>query len=265
MTDENYEWDAKDYEKHSSAQYEWARELIAKLRPKGTESVLDIGCGDGKVTAAIAACVPEGNVLGIDSSEGMISLARERHPEGKYGNLAFRLMDARVIDFDNQFDVVFSNAALHWVKDHLNILARVKKCMRRDGRMLFQMGGKGNAKDILDVLDEMNNDQWGRYFRDFAPPYGFYGPEEYRSWLAAAGLEAKRIELIPKDMKYKDKDGLAGWIRTTWLPYLERIPVERKETFVREIVERYVKMHPPDGEGNVCVKMVRLEVEATNH
>jgi trans-aconitate methyltransferase len=103
---------------------------------------------------------------------------------------------------------------------------------------------------------------WHDYFRDFPFPYGFYGEEEYRPWLAAAGLNAVRVELIAKDMAQEGKEGLAGWIRTTWLPYTQRLPRERREEFIREIVDRYAELHPPDGKGLLHVAMVRLEVEA---
>lgn len=83
-------WNARDYAENSSAQMEWAQELIAKLHLRGDESVLDLGCGDGKVSARLAEAVPQGSVLGIDLSFGMIGLASERFPEAEYPNLAFR-------------------------------------------------------------------------------------------------------------------------------------------------------------------------------
>lgn len=265
MNDQTYRWNAEEYEKYSSAQYDWARELIEKLHLNGAESVLDIGCGDGKVTAMVAAFVPQGEVMGIDNSEGMIALAGSRFPKSIYRNLAFCLMDVRAIESQNEFDIAFSNAALHWIRDHSEMLARVRKSLKRNGRLLFQMGGKGNAGEILAILNEMESiEPWCPYLKAFPFPYGFYGPEEYSTWLADAGLRAKRVELIPKEMKHRDKDGLAGWIRTTWLPYIERVPLELKEGFISEITERYLKAHPPDNEGNIRVKMVRLEIEAIN-
>jgi trans-aconitate methyltransferase len=126
------------------------------------------------------------------------------------------------------------------------------------------MGGKGNAKEILAILDALlAADPWKQYFQDFQCPYGFYDTKDYNTWLAEAGFTAKRVELIPKDMRQQGKEDLAAWIRTTWLPYTDRIPDGLKERFVAEIVESYVKKHPIDAAGIVHVKMVRLEVEAT--
>ena len=260
-----YQWNASDYAKHSSAQLEWAKELIQKLHLKGGDHVLDIGSGDGKITAEIACRVPMGNVTGIDSSEAMIRLASQAFPSDRYTNLYFKKLDVREMDFTNRFDVVFSNAVLHWVLDHLSILKNIKKSLKPKGRILLQMGGKGNAGGILTVMEGLIlDDTWKRYFQNFAFPYGFYGPVEYKSWLKLSGLQAMRIDLIPKDMKQMGREGLAGWIRTTWLPYIERIPQTLREAFIAELVELYVSQHPPDADGYVHVDMMRLEIEAVH-
>lgn len=260
-----YKWDAKDYHKSSVEQQKWARELILKLALKGSERVLDIGCGDGKVTAEIAEKLPKGSVLGIDNSEEMISFARENFSSKIYPNLAYQLMDARNMNFISEFDVVFSTTTLHWVNDHLPVLRGIKRSLKPRGRILLQMGGKGNAAKILEVLETIvNSKKWHRYFTDFTFPWAFYGADEYNIWLKDVELKAKRIELIPKDMIHKGKEGLVGWIRTTWLPYTQRIPKEFREDFICEIVDRYAQSCPMDNEGFIHIQMVRLEVEAEN-
>jgi trans-aconitate 2-methyltransferase len=259
----NYTWDAKDYAKHSSTQQAWARELIAKLNLNGHESVLDVGCGDGKITAEIAGYVPDGNVIGVDSSKEMIELACEKFANHKYPNLSFQAADARELVFQKQFNIVFSNAALHWIKDHRPVIAGIQESLKPGGRILLQMGGKGNAEAILSVLEEMMSEtEWRQYFYDFAFSYGFYGPEEYTVWISEAGLNPVRVELMPKDMSYDQRDGLAGWVRTTWLPYTERVPEQRREEFITRLIDKYIEKHPPDNEGKIHVDMMRLEVEA---
>ena len=265
MKQENsYTWNAEDYAKHSSAQQDWARELISKLNLVGHESVLDIGCGDGKITADIAEQLLNGDVLGVDSSTDMIESARKNFPQDRHPNLSFKLVDARHLPFEEQFDIVFSNAALHWIKDHNSLISGIKNSLKPKGRILLQMGGKGNAESILSLIDTIIAEKkWSQYFSDFEFPYGFHEPEIYAFWLQEAELVPQRIELIPKDMSYKDKDGLAGWIRTTWLPYTDRVPVHRKNEFITQLVEKYIEEYPLDSKGNVHVSMIRLEVEAT--
>jgi trans-aconitate methyltransferase len=261
---QNYLWNAQDYAKHSTSQYEWAKELIPKLNLTGNETLLDIGCGDGKVTALLATYLPHGKVVGIDSSEEMITLARKNFPQDEHDNLSFLRMDARELTFREQFDGAFSNASLHWIIDHQTVLAGVRDSLDKHGQLLFQMAGKGNAQEIIAVLQEMiSEDCCKSYFKNFTFPYGFYGPEEYTVWLREAGFKPERIELLPKTMKLEGKEGLAGWIRTTWLPFTERVPASLRDAFVKEIAERYIAAYPLDEAGMAHVKMVRLEVQAT--
>jgi trans-aconitate 2-methyltransferase len=260
-----YGWDAGDYARHSSAQRDWARELIAKLALQGDECVLDIGCGDGEVSAEIASAVPAGFVAGIDSSLSMVRLARSRQHFAEIANLDCCLADALDLPFRAAFDVVFSNAVLHWVHDHRRVLAGIRRILRPGGRMLLQMGGTGNAAEILRLAaGVMQEPQWVGYFADFVFPYAFYGPEDYLPWLEESGLHPLRVELIPKDMTHQGASELEGWIRTTWLPYTERVPEELRGQFVRQLAASYLARHPLDGTGRAHVAMVRLEVEAVN-
>ncbi|MCW4006089.1 MAG: methyltransferase domain-containing protein [Candidatus Bathyarchaeota archaeon] len=259
----NYSWNAEEYAKQSSNQYEWAMELIPKLNLTGTEALLDIGCGDGKITAVLASYLPHGKVVGIDSSEDMIALARRTFPQSQYPNLSFMRMDARELTFREQFDVVFSNATLHWIIDHPAVLSGVHDSLDSHGQLLFQMAGEGNAQDVLAVLQEMiSEDTCEPYFKNFTFPYGFYNPNQYKQWLQEAGFTPKRAELIPKDMVLNGKEGLVGWIRTTWLPFTERVPASLQEQFINEVADRYIAAYPPDNKGKVHVNMVRLEVQA---
>jgi len=258
-----FEWDAADYAAHSSGQLVWAKELIGTMKLNGWESVLDLGCGDGKATALLAEAVPDGHVVGIDNSKTMIDLAQAQYSLPDYANLSFQLIDATELPFDSQFDVIFSNAVLHWVPDQMAVLLGVNKALRPGGRLLFQMGGRGNAAAVIALLEQMTaSDPWKPYFENFLFPYTFPEPADYQNWLLAAGMKPVRIILLPKQMYHLGESGLAGWIRTTWLPYLKRLPASRREEFVNEFVQLYVKLYPADTAGNIGVAMVRLQVEA---
>lgn len=220
-----YSWDPKLYSSSSSAQKNWGLELLAKMHFKGNERILDVGCGDGKLSAEIAGNLPEGFVLGIDLSEEMITFARSHYLSEKFSNLSFMQADANKLNFDSEFDVVFSNAVLHWLKAPEAALKGFWKSLKPDGVLLAQFGGKGNAAEVFKIIDMMiDNKKWSSYFRDFAFPYGFYGPEEYGKWLNNVGFSVKRLELISKDMALEGKKGLIGWIASTWHPYTQQVP-----------------------------------------
>ncbi len=258
-----HKWNPEEYAKHSAAQLAWARELIARLKLRGDESVLDIGSGDGKVTAEIAAALPRGRVVGLDGSREMVQFARAHYDDKQFPNLEFVGMDARRIELDRRFDIVFSNAALHWIEDHPAVLKGLSRVMRRGGGLIISCGGRGNAVQILEAVGVVRaKDRWRNYFDGFAFPYHFYGPDEYSRWLPEAGFSSLRLELVPKDMPHPGAEGLAAWIRTTWFPFTDRVPDSAREEMIREVVETYLDRFPLDAAGDAHVKMVRLEVEA---
>jgi trans-aconitate 2-methyltransferase len=255
-----YEWNAADYTANSAAQFRWASELIEKLNLNGNEAVLDVGCGDGKVTAEIARRLANGSIMGIDSSEDMIRIAKKTH---RIDNLSFQLMDIRDLDARDTFDVIFSNATLHWIRDHHSFLPNMFAALKKSGRILLQMGGEGNARDIVATAEKvMSRSEWRRFFHEFQFPYGFHNDTDYRIWLQNTGFVVDRAELIPKDMVQASRPGLAAWIRTTWLPYTQRVPAHLREQFIDQLIDNYQVSFPLDDEGNFHVHMARLEVEA---
>lgn len=201
-------WNPEEYARSSSAQTGWAMELIERLAPRQGESVLDIGCGEGRVSAELARRTPGGRVVGVDSSPEMIEKARASFPPDIHRNISFEIMDARSLAFQDSFDAAFSNAALHWVKDHPTVLRGTARALKRGGRLLFQMGGRGNGEAVFEVAQAMiAEDRWRQYF-----------------------------------------EGFAGWIRTTWMPYTQRVPEHLHEPFIREAAARYAARHPMEAE-----------------
>ena len=128
-----YDFDGQKYAHASAHQTEWGAKLIRELELQGNESVLDLGCGDGTLTAQIAEQLPRGHVVGIDASRGMIDAALPKSRE----NLRFVLMDINALEFFAEFDVVFSNATLHWVKDHTRLYRYLCRALRNNGRVRY--------------------------------------------------------------------------------------------------------------------------------
>ncbi len=282
----NLAWNPADYAANSAVQLSWARELLGRLHLRGDEHLLDVGCGDGKITAEIARALPRGAVVGMDASAEMIAFARKMFPVSRHSNLDFQVCDAREIETlvgrvtpcapdarqpraggqktaRPTFDVVFSNAALHWVDDHEAILHGAAACLKPGGRLVVSCGGKANAHEVfLALRPEMRLKRWRAYFRQMPMPYHFYSPADYEKWLPRAGFKIQKVELAPKAALYDGAAGLAAWLRTTWLPFTQRVPAALREEFLTAVTHRYLSVHPPDAAGQVHVRMVRLEIQA---
>lgn len=258
-----YEWNAADYARNSAGQEVWAVELLASLDLRPDDEVLDIGSGDGRITAALAERVPRGRVVGVDSSADMVRHARAAFPPSVLPNLEFRQADAAALSFDRKFSVVYSSATLHWLPDQRPAVAGIARALRPGGRLLAQMGGFGNATAVIAALDEVaHRPQWADAFAGFSQPYSFHRPEEYERWLAQEGLIVVQARLIPKDMAHADRAAFSGWIRSAWHPYTSRVEAALRGTFIEETVDGYLSARPPDASGMVHVPMVRLQVRA---
>src|SRR5262245_56473261 len=256
-----FRWNPADYADQSAAQLSWANALLQRLQPSGMESILDIGCGDGKVTAAIAAAVPRGFVVGVDSSAEMIAHATATHLAR---NLEFRCVDARSVELARSFDIAFSNASLHWVDDWQSVFESIARCLKPRGRLIISCGGKGNADEVLQSAKRVCAvEPWGPYFREFDFAWHFHDDSTADGLLRRAGFVPDRVELVPKDMTHDGPAGLAGWFRTTWMPYTQQVPDDCREAFIAAIVADYLVTRPPDAAGRTHVSMVRLEIEAT--
>jgi trans-aconitate methyltransferase len=257
------QWDPRDYAASSASQARWGRALIERVAWSGDEQVLDVGCGDGRVTSELAGRVPRGGVLGIDSSPEMIAHAQATYPPTRFPNLRFARADAIRIEGGAARDVVFSNAALHWVPDHPAFLRGAAGALRKGGRLVVSCGGQGNAAEVFAALRaEMRVPAWRAFFRKLEKPYFFHSDAAYRQWLPEAGFLAQSIQLTPKDALHPDARAFAAWVRTTWMPYTHLVPEARRQEFISAVVQRYLERHPATATGGVRVRMVRLELDA---
>ena len=253
------QWNPADYARNSRGQFGWAWSVLERLGLRGDEHVLDVGCGDGKVTVEIAKRTT-GDVIGIDQSADMIELARRTWAVA-HRNLSFLVADAQKLDVACRVDVVFSNAALHWMPDQAAVLVGLARVLEPGGRVFLSMGGRGTAPLVFKALADLSRDaRWSGLVHD--PPYYFRGPEEFDPWLRQAGFEPTRVELVPKPMWHADQTALTGWLRTTWMWLTDRLPEERRSEFLDELTSLIAPGCPPSDAGGLLLPMVNLEVEA---
>jgi len=255
-------WNAESYHVNSAAQKKWAEDILKTVRFKGDERILDIGCGDGKITAYIARTLPKSTVLGIDASQDMVSFASGKYTQDEYPNLSFQCADARRLGFTENFDVVVSFSCLHWIKEHDLVLKGIKDCLKTSGKAYLQFGGTGNAAQALLACDNViSRFHWKKYFQSFEFPWHFYDQGYYAKLLKEAGLKQLRLELVPKKAEY-DGEGMKSWMETTWFPYMRALPEKMRGDFLEDVVAEYSRLSPPDKNGKLTLGMVRLEVEA---
>jgi len=222
-------WDAGTYDRSSEPQQAWASDVVARLEGIATNAtVLDVGCGTGRVTETLLALVPRGRVLAFDASPDMVALARKR-----LGDRAeVWCQDALDLDLDKPVDAILSTAALHWVTDHDRLWVRLARALVPGGRLEIQCGGEGNIDGVREVIEAVA--------REGAPellgwsPWVFAGPRDTESRLSRAGFTETRCWLEERPTYPKD---VAAFVRTSILAaHLDRLPEERREQFAAAVL-----------------------------
>lgn len=255
------DWNPKAYATNSSAQEAWGSALHEKLKLCDGETIVDLGCGDGRLTAALARQNPSGRTIGLDASPAMVEYARTAYA-GLPG-LEFREADARSFHIDMPADALVSSAALHWIAELDQAFQASWHALRPGGRLLCQMGGTGNIAEVEEAAWEVvAQPQWHDFFKGFELPWHLHSCEEAQEALAEIGFETLRVEFLERDMVHENPEAFLGWMRATWFGMTARVPEARREALLAAIGERFLERHPTDAAGRTHVRMVRLEVEA---
>ena len=254
-----HEFDGKKYEKASAHQREWGTRLISELDLQGTERILDLGCGDGALSAQIADLVPDGEVVGIDASHGMTEAARSKVRK----NLGFLQMDIDELNFAEEFDVVFSNATLHWIKDHRRLLRNVGRALREGGRLRFNFAGEGNCSHFFSVIREtMAAKEFEIHFAGFDWPWYMPSVEEYSALMDASGLSNARVWGEIADRYFLDAAAMIKWIdQPSLVPFLPHLPEGAKLRLREYVIKRMIEETRQD-DGRCFETFRRINVSA---
>ncbi len=234
------EWDATDYARISGLQQAMAEEVLALLDLKGGEQILDIGCGNGKISAEIAARVPEGSVLGVDASQEMIAFASSHYGPAIRPNLRFEVADARRLAYREAFDLVVSFNALHWVTQQDEALQSIRAAMKPEGRAQLRLVPKGERKSLEDVLEDTRlSPRWAGYFQEFHDPYLHLTPEQYAELAERNGLQVVRVHTEAKAWDFKTRSAFFAFGSVTFVEWTRYLPEEERPLFISDVLDRY--------------------------
>lgn len=243
-------WDGQSYDRISGPMEALGREVLARLQLRGDETVLDAGCGSGRITQALIERLPRGRVIAVDASQSMVDAARERLSDAA----DVRVADLLELELAEPVDAILSTATLHWIGDHERLFARLHRALRPGGRLVAQCGGEGN----IDVLRGRANDVLARepyasHFADFRQPWNYAGPEQTRQRLLGAGFTAADCWL---QQAPKQPEEPREFLSTIVLgPHYQHLPERLREPFMDDVLALL-------GEP-VVVDYMRLNIDAT--
>jgi SAM-dependent methyltransferase len=241
-------WSSDGYERHARFVSDLGAAVLDWLDPRPGERILDLGCGDGVLT--LKRVERGARVVGVDTSPSLLEAARAR-------GIDARLMDGEALDFDAEFDAVFSNAALHWMTRADTVAAGVRRALKPQGRFVAEFGGHGNVAAIVTALRAAARLHGGD--QDVAGPWFYPTADEYRALLEANGFQVERIALIPRPTPLPT--GIAGWLETFRRPFVDQFPAETRAKVIAE-VESLLAPSLRDRSGNWTADYVRLRVAA---
>ncbi|MCC2625767.1 MAG: SAM-dependent methyltransferase [Burkholderiales bacterium] len=214
-------WNSKLYDTKHGFVTEYGKDILQLLEPKAGELILDLGCGTGALTNEIA--LRNAKVIGIDSSESMISEAKKNYPSTQ-----FICANGQDFNLGDSFDAVFSNAALHWMMEPQKVIHSVNKALKPGGRFVFEMGGKGNISNLLHVIDTsakhfgVKNTKLLNYYPGIA---------EYSGLLDNGGFDVTYARLFSRPTVLDGKDGLRNWIKMFRGDLLKQVNLDKLEDF----------------------------------
>lgn len=218
----NQTWNANQYIDHASFVSHFGSGILAILNPCVGESILDLGCGDGALTIKIQEAGAK--VLGVDGSESMIRAANER-------GLSAQVCNGEKLNFANQFDAVFSNAALHWMTNYKAVIQGVHNALKPNGRFVGEFGGQGNIATLIDAMQKV----FSKYddFGDLKNPWFFPSTKDYQQALEDEGFKVSYIELIKRPTPLKT--GIREWLKIFAEGVTKELNQDQKECFYQEV------------------------------
>lgn len=258
------EWDAAAYARISGLQAAMAAKALALVALDGHEEVLDVGCGQGRITAQIAARVPRGSVTGVDPSREMIAYATKHFGRDTHPNLRFDVGDARTLPYADAFDRVVSFNALHWVPDQDAALRSIRRAMRAAARAQLRLVVDGERASIETIVEATRKSpRWAGYFTDFRDPYLHVTPDQYTTACERNGLRVIERRVQDKAWDFGTTGAFHSFCAVGCVAWTARLPDALRDPFLDDALDRYRHaIAAPSGEEGVF-RFYQMDVTLT--
>jgi trans-aconitate 2-methyltransferase len=244
------DWDGASYDRISAPQEALGRAVLERMRLRGNETVLDAGCGSGRVTEALLERLPRGRVIAVDASPSMVQQAHMRLGE----RAEIHQMDLLELELERSVDAILSTATFHWVLDHDALFRRLHAVLRPGGQLVAQCGGEGNIDRLRGVAGlVLEREPYAQHFLDWRTPWYYAAPEPTRERLLAAGFTAAECWLQPAPQyPEQPREFLAKVILG---PHVQQLPEDLRDPFLDAVLDEV-------GESAMMVDYVRLNMDA---
>jgi len=243
-----HQWNPEQYAKNARFVSDLGMPVVELLAPQPGESILDLGCGDGALSIKLAASGCK--LVAVDSSPEMVAATKALGLDAK-------VMDGQSLEFCNEFDAVFSNAALHWMKAPEKVISGVWQALKPGGRFVAECGGYGNVASIVNAIETALASHYGTIVTS---PWYFPSAEEYKSLLEANGFKVNSISLTPRPTLLPGD--IREWLKTFAQNFITALPTTQRKRFITDVVEMLSPVLS-DENGNWTADYVRLRFSAT--
>jgi trans-aconitate methyltransferase len=252
------EWDSESYDKLSDPQFNWGMKLMSQLDLRGGETVMDAGCGSGRLTAELLARLPHGRVIGVDYSENMLRTAHDRLAAHE-DRVRFVHADLADLPFVREVDGIYSNAVFHWVPDHDAMFRSLFRSLKPGGWLLAQFGGQGNLARLRARLHAIGEREgYSEFLGGYRDAAHFEGEEITGERMARAGFEQIETELFEAPVNFPSMAAMAQFVKTVNAhQIISRLPESLADHFLEEALADASLDDPP-----FTLDYVRLTVRA---
>jgi len=242
------EWNSAVYHRLSAPQVSWGKKVLSRLRLRGDETVLDAGCGTGRLTADLLQALPRGRVVGVDLSRNMLDSAREHLSPQVGTRVSLVECDLLHLPFEHVFDTIVSTAAFHWVLDHDQLFANLRRALVAGGWLEAQCGGGPNVVSLRNRANELAaTPKFAPFFAGFREPWLFQDAEGAAKSLRRAGFVEVETSTEAAPTVLDSAQHYSEFVRNIILRrHLENLPTEnRRAEFIAQLTDQAAADDPP--------------------